>query len=376
MPAFEAAIAEQRKEIDAIVANAERADVRQHRGGARRRRRAARQGDRRVLQPRRGQDQRGDPGDPGRGDGPEAVRACATTSRSTRSCSRGSRRCGPSARLLEARPASSASCSRRPTRGSCAAAPTWPPSSRSASAPINQELSASLSVRFADNLLAETNAYSWWSTSRRTSRGCRRRSSRAAAEAAKAAGLEGKWVFTLQPPRMRPFLAYADNRELRRKIFDGVHDPRRPRRRAGQQRDRRAHRGAARRAGAAARLRDLRRLRARGEHGEDPGQRLRAHEQALGPGGGQGRRGGADLQAMIDEEHRGLQDRAVGLALLHREGARRRSTTSTRRRCARTSRWSSVREGAFGVATRLYGLTFTERHGHARRTTPRCAPSR
>ena len=39
------------------------------------------------------------------------------------------------------------------------------------------------------------------------------------AEAAKAAGLAGKWVYTLQAPSIWPFLQYADNRELRRQIL-------------------------------------------------------------------------------------------------------------------------------------------------------------
>ena len=43
----------------------------------------------------------------------------------------------------------------------------------------------------------------------------------AAAEAAKEAGHEGKWLFTLQKPSMIPFLQYADNRELREKIYRG-----------------------------------------------------------------------------------------------------------------------------------------------------------
>jgi len=37
----------------------------------------------------------------------------------------------------------------------------------------------------------------------------------AAADAAKAARLPGKWVFGLQSPSIWPFLSYADNRELR-----------------------------------------------------------------------------------------------------------------------------------------------------------------
>ena len=41
-----------------------------------------------------------------------------------------------------------------------------------------------------------------------------------AAELAKADSLEGKWVFTTQKPSMLPFLQYAENRDLRKKLYD------------------------------------------------------------------------------------------------------------------------------------------------------------
>jgi len=41
----------------------------------------------------------------------------------------------------------------------------------------------------------------------------------AASEAAKKAGMEGKWVFTVHKPSMIPFLQYAQNRALREKVF-------------------------------------------------------------------------------------------------------------------------------------------------------------
>src|SRR5690606_16712329 len=42
----------------------------------------------------------------------------------------------------------------------------------------------------------------------------------AAADVAKAKGKEGKWVFTLSNPSVMPFLQYADNRDLRKNIWD------------------------------------------------------------------------------------------------------------------------------------------------------------
>lgn len=41
----------------------------------------------------------------------------------------------------------------------------------------------------------------------------------AAAQDAKDTGNEGKWVFTLQYPSYIPFMTYADNKELRKKLF-------------------------------------------------------------------------------------------------------------------------------------------------------------
>jgi peptidyl-dipeptidase Dcp len=83
---------------------------------------------------------------------------------------------------------------------------------------INAELSL-LSLRFGDNLLKETNAYRLVIDTRTDLAGLPETAIAAAAEAAKAAGLAGKWLFTLQAPSIWPFLSYADNRELRRQIL-------------------------------------------------------------------------------------------------------------------------------------------------------------
>ena len=83
---------------------------------------------------------------------------------------------------------------------------------------INGEL-ASLSVKFGDNLLKETNAYKLVIEQREDLAGLSDRVVAGGAEAAKKAGLEGKWVYTLQAPSLWPFLQGADDRELRRQIF-------------------------------------------------------------------------------------------------------------------------------------------------------------
>jgi peptidyl-dipeptidase Dcp len=83
---------------------------------------------------------------------------------------------------------------------------------------INSELST-LSVRFSQNLLKETNSYRLVIEKKEDLSGLPESATAAASEAARRAGLPGKWVFTLHAPSIWPFLAYADNRELRRQIL-------------------------------------------------------------------------------------------------------------------------------------------------------------
>ncbi len=83
---------------------------------------------------------------------------------------------------------------------------------------INKELSL-LGLKFGDNVLKETNAYRLVIEKQDDLAGLPPGVVDGAAAAAKAAKLEGKWVFTLQAPSIWPFLQYADNRELRRQIL-------------------------------------------------------------------------------------------------------------------------------------------------------------
>ncbi len=83
---------------------------------------------------------------------------------------------------------------------------------------VNQELSA-LGIRFGDNLLKETNAWRLVVEKKEDLAGLPPGVVAAAADAAKAAKLEGKWVFTLQSPSIWPFLTFAENRELRKEIL-------------------------------------------------------------------------------------------------------------------------------------------------------------
>ncbi len=86
---------------------------------------------------------------------------------------------------------------------------------------INEQLSM-LAINFGDNLLAETNKNFQLVIEKKADLdGLPEGVISAAAETAKSAGKDGKWVFTLSKPSMIPFLQYAKNRELREKIYSG-----------------------------------------------------------------------------------------------------------------------------------------------------------
>ena len=83
---------------------------------------------------------------------------------------------------------------------------------------INAELST-LQQKFGNNLLAETNAFQLVLESEEDLAGLPEAVRTAAAEAAKAAGMEGKWVIGLQNPSRIPFLQYSERRDLREKVY-------------------------------------------------------------------------------------------------------------------------------------------------------------
>jgi peptidyl-dipeptidase Dcp len=82
---------------------------------------------------------------------------------------------------------------------------------------ISAELSR-LSIEFSEHNLAETNAYTLVITDEKDLAGLPDFAREGAKAAAKKAGKEG-YVFTLQQPSYVPFMTYADNRELRKKLF-------------------------------------------------------------------------------------------------------------------------------------------------------------
>jgi len=83
---------------------------------------------------------------------------------------------------------------------------------------ISEELSL-LGLKFDENVLKETNKFRLVLENKEDLAGLPQGVIDGAAEAAKKAGLEGKWIFTVHKPSMIPFLQYGANRSLREKLL-------------------------------------------------------------------------------------------------------------------------------------------------------------
>ncbi len=81
-----------------------------------------------------------------------------------------------------------------------------------------QEKLSELSSRFSDNLLDATNDYTLLIADKNELSGLPEDALQAAADAAKEAEKQG-WLFTLKAPSYMPVMQFADNRELREKLY-------------------------------------------------------------------------------------------------------------------------------------------------------------
>lgn len=83
---------------------------------------------------------------------------------------------------------------------------------------INKQLS-SLTITFSNHVLAENNAFKLVVDKEEDLAGMPDWLKASAADEAKAAGMDGKWLFTLQASSRLPLLQYAENRSLREKMY-------------------------------------------------------------------------------------------------------------------------------------------------------------
>lgn len=84
---------------------------------------------------------------------------------------------------------------------------------------INSKLSV-LTVKFSQNILAENNKFKLFITKKEDLKGLPESVISAASDIAKEGGIEGKWGFTTKKPSMIPFLQYSVNRDLRHELYN------------------------------------------------------------------------------------------------------------------------------------------------------------
>jgi peptidyl-dipeptidase Dcp len=84
---------------------------------------------------------------------------------------------------------------------------------------LNSEL-AVLTLKFGQNILAETNNYEYVANTKEELAGLSDDLMAAAAETAKAKGNPDKWMITLSNASVMPFLQYSSNRKLRKEIWE------------------------------------------------------------------------------------------------------------------------------------------------------------
>ena len=224
---------------------------------------------------------------------------------------------------------------------------------------INQEL-ALLSVQFGENVLKEDNNFELLIEDQADLAGLPERVITTAAETARERGKDGKWVFTLHKPSLIPFLQNSEKRELREKIFKAYIE----RGNNGNQFDNKQ---------ICSRIAELRIKRANllgypthsafileDNMARDPEKVYQFLEQLWKPAIARAKREAADLQKMIDAGGTGFTLQPWDW-WYYSEKLKKAEYALDDAELRPYFQLEKVREGAFMVANKLFGITFTER---------------
>ncbi len=224
---------------------------------------------------------------------------------------------------------------------------------------INQEL-ALLTLKFGDHVLKETNDYSLIIDQSGDLAGLPPAMVSAAAEAAAECGHSGKWVFTLQAPSIFPFLQYAENRVLRRQIYEAYLQ-------RGDQNNEYDNKKILSKI-AALRVRKAN-LLGYPSHADfvleenmakKPENVYALLDQLWRPAKERSRQEVADMQAIIDREKGGFQLQPWDW-WYYAEKVKKEKYALDEEALRPYFKLENVRSGVFGVAQKLWGITFTER---------------
>jgi peptidyl-dipeptidase Dcp len=225
---------------------------------------------------------------------------------------------------------------------------------------INEELSL-LSLKFGENVLKETNRFDMKIDNAEDLAGLPDAVISAAVETAEERGSEGKWIFTIHKPSMIPFLQYSEKRELREKIFKAYIDK-------GNHNDELDNKVI---------LSKMAALRL--ERANLLGYKTHAHyvleenmakvpenvygllDQLWKPALEMARKEAEELQAMIDEEGGNFKLEPWDW-WYYTEKLKKAKYDLDEEMLKPYFELNNVREGAFYVANKLFGVQFVERH--------------
>jgi len=226
---------------------------------------------------------------------------------------------------------------------------------------LNAEIGL-LSLRFSDNLLKETNAYALVIDNRKDLAGLPDGAVAAAAEEAASRGLKGRWAFTLKGPSIWPFLQHCQNRDLRRKLLAAYSE----RCNGGGETDNKAiMSGLVSRRAEKARLLGYRNW-AHHQHdvamAKTPENVRRLLGQIWPAALEKAKAERAELQAMLEKDHPKEKLLASDWRY-YAEKLRKAKFGLDEEEVRPYFSLDSVRNGAFEVCRRLYGITFRESEG-------------
>ncbi|MBN2103237.1 M3 family metallopeptidase [bacterium] len=224
---------------------------------------------------------------------------------------------------------------------------------------INEELSL-LSVRFSENVLKETNAFELVIDNEADLAGLPGASISAAAEAAEERGHHDKWVFTIQKPSLIPFLQFSERRDLREKMFKAYIMK-------GDHGDELDNKDILSRI-AALRVKKARllgydthaRFVLEENMAKEPGNVYKLLNQLWKPALKRAKAEAEDLQAMIDEEGNNFELEPWDW-WYYAEKVKKAKYDLDEEMLRPYFQLEHVRQGAFDVANRLWGLQFVKR---------------
>ena len=224
---------------------------------------------------------------------------------------------------------------------------------------INDEL-AMLTLNFGENLLKETNNFLLIVDKKEDLAGLPEVSIAGAAELAKAKGHDGKWIFTLQKPSLIPFLQYSEKRDLREKIFKAYIN------RGDNNNEYDNKKIISRIAALRVKYANLLGYKNYADYvleermSKDSRSVYNLLNQLWTPALNRAKNEAGDLQKLIDSENAGIKLEAWDW-WYYAEKLKKQKYAIDDEVLRPYFKLENVRQGAFDVATKLYGITFTER---------------